>query len=208
MSYNSYRSPHTSIPVVVNLIIINTLIFLCESLFSRQIDLVGTFALYGLNSPFFHIYQLVTHMFLHGGWLHLLFNMYALWLFGAMLERNWGGKIFLIFYLISGLGAAFTQILLVPNSMVIGASGAIMGLLAAFVYTYPNVEFFMIPFPFPIKAKWMVVGYLAIDLFGGFSDFRSGPTGGDGVAHFAHLGGFATGFLLMIFWISKRRGRY
>ncbi|MCO5284833.1 MAG: rhomboid family intramembrane serine protease [Chitinophagaceae bacterium] len=207
MTYNSYRPSQTPIPVVINLIIVNCLIFLCQYLFDDKFYITARFALYGMEDPNFRPYQLITHMFLHGGWAHLLFNMYALWLFGSMLERNWGPKVFIIFYLLSGLGAAFAQILLIPGSVAVGASGAIMGLLAAFAYTYPNVQFFIIPFPFAIKAKWIVVVYVLIDLFGGMSSIRS-ATGGDGIAHFAHLGGLATGFLLMIFWISKRSRRY
>jgi membrane associated rhomboid family serine protease len=140
-------------------------------------------------------------MFAHANFLHILFNMYALWLFGSMLERTWGPAKFLIFYLVCGLGAAVTQLLFVPGGAALGASGAVMGLMAAFAYTYPNMEFFIIPFPFAIKAKWLVVGYAAIDLFGGIS-------GSGGIAHFAHLGGLVTGFILMIFWISKRRRGY
>ncbi|MCO6498592.1 MAG: rhomboid family intramembrane serine protease [Chitinophagaceae bacterium] len=207
MTYNNYRPSQTPIPAVINLIIINFLVFLCQYLFDGRLFITQRFALYGLADSHFKPYQLITHMFMHGGWAHLLFNMYALWLFGSMLERNWGSKRFIIFYLLSGLGAAFAQILLMPDSVAVGASGAIMGLLAAFAYTYPNVQFFIIPFPFAIKAKWIVVVYVLIDLFGGVSTIRS-ATGGDGIAHFAHLGGLVTGFLLMIFWISKLNKRY
>lgn len=203
MSFYSHRPSQTSIPVVINIIIINVLVFLAQMAFDGQTGwLTNRLALWHPRTGNFRFYELLTHMFTHAGWAHLLFNMYALWLFGSMLERNWGGVKFLIFYLACGLGAAVAQLYVVPSPVpAVGASGAVMGLLAAFAYTYPNVQFFIIPFPFAIKAKWIVVAYAAIDLFGGIS-------GGDGIAHFAHLGGLATGFLLMIFWISKKKRRY
>ena len=120
--------------------------------------------------------------------------MYALWMFGSVLERIWGAKKFLIFYLVCGLAAGLTQMFFVSGGAAIGASGAIMGLLAAFAYTFPNTQFYILPFPFPIKAKYMAAIYAAIDLFGGFS----GST--DNVAHFAHLGGLVMGFILVIIW--------
>jgi membrane associated rhomboid family serine protease len=111
-----------------------------------------------------------------------------------VLERVWGPKRFLIFYLVCGLAAGVAQMLLTDGAA-IGASGAIMGLLAAFAYLFPNTEFFILPFPFPIKAKYMVAIYAAIDLFGGLH-----PGGADNVAHFAHLGGLVMGFILVIIW--------
>lgn len=202
MSFNSYRPRQSSTPIVINLIIINALVFFAQSAFDGPTNsLTNYLALWGTKTGFFSPYQLVTHMFAHASFWHILFNMYALWLFGSMLERNWGPAKFLIFYFICGLGAAVAELIFVPYGAAIGASGAVMGLLAAFAYTYPNVQFFIIPFPFAIKAKWIVAIYVAIDLFGGIS-------GRSGIAHFAHLGGLVTGFLLMIFWISKRRNRY
>jgi len=152
------------------------------------------FALYPYNSGFFEPYQLVTHMFLHGGFFHILFNMYALWIFGAVLEKIWGPKKFLIFYLVCGLAAGLAETFLVSGGPAIGASGAIMGLLGAFAYTFPNTQFYMIPFPFPIKAKYMAAIFAAFDLFGGFAGSS------DNVAHFAHLGGLAMGLILVIIW--------
>lgn len=200
MSYNSYRPSKSPTPAVINLIIINALVFVAQLAFP---SLTSRLALYGLQTGFFSPYQLITHMFTHSpsNFFHILFNMYALWLFGAMLERNWGTVKFLIFYIACGLGAAAAQMLFVPYGAAIGASGAVMGLMAAFAYTYPNVQFFIIPIPFAIKAKWLVVIYVAIDLFGGFSN-------SDGVAHFAHLGGLVMGFILMIVWIGKKRNPY
>lgn len=195
MAYNNYRPSQRTTPVVLNLIIINAIVFVAQMVFDKTWGLTDKIALYSYNSGAFEPYQLVTHMFAHGGFLHILFNMYALWMFGSVLERVWGAKKFLIFYLVCGLAAGVTQMLLVSNGAAIGASGAVMGLLAAFAYTFPNTEFFIIPIPFPIKAKYMAAIYAAIDLFGGFQ-----PGNGDGVAHFAHLGGLIMGFILVIIW--------
>lgn len=204
MGYNRYGHSRSSIPVVINLILINALVFLLQQAQGGVNGwLTGMLALWHPMTGNFAFYQLITHMFTHAGWAHLLFNMYALWLFGSMLERNWGTARFLIFYLLCGLGAAFAQLFVAPSPVpAVGASGAVMGLLAAFAYTYPNVQFFIIPLPFAIRAKWLVVIYVAIDLFGGMGVARTG------IAHFAHLGGLATGFLLMILWISKQKKRY
>lgn len=193
MAYN-FKPAQNIPPVVLNLIIINVIVFVAQMLLDSSLGLTNILALYPYNSGYFEPYQLVTHMFAHGGFLHIIFNMYALWLFGSVLEKIWGPKKFLIFYFVCGLAAGVAQMFLVSNAPAIGASGAIMGLLAAFAYTFPNTEFYIIPFPFPIKAKWMAAIYAAIDLFGGFAG------GGDNVAHFAHLGGLIMGFILVIIW--------
>jgi membrane associated rhomboid family serine protease len=194
MAYNNYRPSQRTTPVVLNLIIINAIVFVAQMVFDSTLDLTNRMALYPYNSGLFEPYQLVTHMFAHGGFMHILFNMYALWIFGSVLERLWGPKRFLIFYLVCGLAAGLTQMFLVTGGAAIGASGAIMGLLAAFAYTFPNTQFYILPIPFPIKAKYMAAIYAALDLFGGFSGSS------DNVAHFAHLGGLAMGFLLVIIW--------
>src|SRR5450432_80656 len=194
MAYNNYRPSQKTTPVVLNLIIINAIVFVAQMVFDSTWNLTNRLALYSYNSGLFEPYQLVTHMFAHGGFFHILFNMYALWMFGSVLERIWGAKKFLIFYLVCGLAAGLTQMFFVSGGAAIGASGAIMGLLAAFAYTFPNTQFYILPIPFPIKAKYMAAIYAAIDLFGGFS----GST--DNVAHFAHLGGLAMGFILVIIW--------
>ena len=195
MSYNNYRPSQRTTPIVLNLIIINAIVFVAQMVFDNTWNLTGRLALYSYNSGNFKPYQLITHMFAHGGYLHIIFNMYALWIFGSTLERTWGPKKFLIFYIVCGLAAGIAQMFLVPGPIpALGASGAIMGLLAAFAYTFPNVQFYILPFPFPIKAKYMAAIYAAIDLFGGFS----GST--DNVAHFAHLGGLIMGFILVIIW--------
>lgn len=194
MAYNNYRPSQKVPPIVLNLIIINVIVFIAQYALDSSLNLTMRFALYPYNSGFFEPYQLVTHMFLHGGFFHILFNMYALWIFGAVLEKIWGPKKFLIFYLVCGLAAGLAQTFLVSGGPAIGASGAIMGLLGAFAYTFPNTQFYMIPFPFPIKAKYMAAIFAALDLFGGFAGSS------DNVAHFAHLGGLAMGLILVIIW--------
>jgi membrane associated rhomboid family serine protease len=207
MAYNSYRPSQSSTPVVLNLIIINAIVFVAQLVFDKTGGqtawLTNKLALYSYDTGLFKPYQLVTHMFAHGGFFHILFNMYALWLFGAVLEKTWGPKRFLIFYLVCGLAAGITEMFLVPQGAAIGASGAVMGLLAAFAYTFPNVQFYILPIPFPIKAKYLAMIYAAIDIFGQFSGY------GGNIAHFAHLGGLATGLILAIIWSkTDKRARY
>lgn len=183
-------------PIVLNLIIINALVFVAQMVLDKTTGLTNYIALYSYQSDLFKPYQLVTHMFAHGGFMHILFNMYALWMFGAVLERVWGPKKFLIFYLVCGLAAGLAQMFTMDvNGSAVGASGAIMGLLAAFAYLFPDTKFYILPFPFPIKAKFMVAIYAAIDLFGGLH-----PGAADNIAHFAHLGGMVMGFILVIIW--------
>lgn len=175
----------------------------------------------------FKPYQIVTHMFSHApppGIFHIVFNMLTLWMFGRILENIWGPGRFLFFYFACGVGAAALhlgmqyfrchQLLeafqtnnlsgissnLGALSPALGASGAIMGIMAAFAYLFPNTELMIIPFPIPIKAKWLVMIYIAIDLFGGFGNFT-----GDRIAHFAHLGGALTGFLIVLYWNKTNR---
>lgn len=202
MAYNNNYNPAQKIPpIVLNLIIINAIVFVAQLIFDKTWGLTQWLALYPYGSGLFKPYQLVTHMFAHEAYneqgniypWHILFNMYALWLFGSVLERIWGPKKFLIFYFVCGLAAGLTQMFFVSTGAAIGASGAIMGLLGGFAYTFPNTEFYIMFIPFPIKAKWMATIYACIDLFGGFS-------GGDNIAHFAHLGGLAMGLILVIIW--------
>ena len=220
MSYgNSFQR---TTPIVLNLIIINALAFLAQSVFGGmdQLNRVNDlFALHHYKSTEFRPYQLVTHMFMHGGIFHLLFNMLALWMFGTMIEKVWGPKRFLIFYLVCGLGAALDQMgsyafdfwqidqlnlsaddyeIYQTNLRIgctVGASGAIMGVLAAFGYLFPNTKLFIMPIPFPVKAKWAILGIIALDVFGGVS-----RTPNDNIAHFAHVGGALIGFLIVLYW--------
>ena len=198
-----------------NLLVVNVLAFIATFVFERSgVDLTRLLGLHFFLASEFHIYQFITYMFLHGGFTHILFNMFALWMFGSVIERVWGPKKFLFYYICCGVGAGFTQELVqyITYSMegiaayqyvnaggvqmttdayinlwtTIGASGAVYGILLAFGMIFPNERLFIIPFPFPIKAKWLIVGAM------------SGP--GDGVAHMAHLGGMLFGFLLIRYW--------
>ncbi|MEP7238693.1 MAG: rhomboid family intramembrane serine protease [Ferruginibacter sp.] len=195
MAFNNYgnRFQRTT-PVVLNLIIINALVFLVQMVFDGQDEkITRMIALFPYRSLEFKPYQLVTHMFAHGGFFHLLFNMFVLWMFGSMLERVWGPKRFLIFYLACGLAAGITHLAL-ENVPAVGASGAIMGLFAAFAYLFPNTELIIFPIPVPIKAKYAIALLAAYDLFSGVNPL------GDNIAHFAHLGGLAMGFILVLIW--------
>ncbi|MHA4812150.1 rhomboid family intramembrane serine protease [Flavitalea flava] len=190
------------------------------------------FALHTIQSVFFRPHQIVTYMFLHGGFMHILFNMFALFMFGSTLENYWGPKRFLTFYVVSGIGAAIFHLAVLyyqnghllqefyslspdqqllrgeytygmVNTPTLGASGAVFGCLAAFGYLFPNSEMIILPIPFPVKAKWVVIGYAAIELFSGIRD-----SAGDNVAHWAHLGGGLVGLLLVIFWNRDNRKNF
>ncbi len=195
MANNQYGNSFSrTTPAVLNLLIINGLVFLAQYVFDKgDFSLTNWLALKPYKSGEFHFYQLVTHMFTHGGIGHILFNMFALWMFGSMLERIWGAKKFLFFYFSCGLAAGLAQMFL-TNDAAIGASGAIMGLLAAFAYLFPNTELFMFPIPFPVKAKYAIALFAAYDLFGGLNP------GSDNIAHFAHLGGLVMGFIIVLYW--------
>ena len=208
-------------PAVLNLIIINAIVFFAQTLFGGLNDessITDLFALHHYRSEDFRLYQVITHMFMHASFLHILFNMFGLWMFGTTVERIWGPKRFLIFYFLCGIGAALVQMasyaynFRVIDSMVlnidqlnqynemlrrnatVGASGAIMGVLAAYGYMFPNTEMMIMPIPVPVKAKWAIIGIIAIDVFSGIA---GNP--GDNVAHFAHVGGALTGFLIVYF---------
>jgi membrane associated rhomboid family serine protease len=218
-----------------NLLIVNFLAFIATWVLERSgIDLTSLLGLHFFLASDFHLYQFVTYMFLHGGLTHIIFNMFALWMFGSVIERVWGPKKFIFYYIVCGIGAGVAQeivqyanyaieglaayqyvnvggVQMTTNAYInlwttIGASGAVYAILLAFGMIFPNERLFIIPFPFPIKAKWLVVGYIAIELFSAMS----GP--GDGVAHMAHLGGMLFGFLLIRYWqkhpdSSQRFGR-
>lgn len=216
-----------NIPTVTkNLLIINVLAYLVGMVFG--IHSGGFNDLFGLHfflAPDFGVYQLVTYMFTHASLSHLFFNMFALWMFGCIVERTWGARKFLFFYMACGIGAGLlqemaqfvqfymlaaenihgfsvSQIMTVAKASAVGinlwttvgASGAIYGILLAFGMLYPEERMFIFPLPVPIKAKFFVVGYAAIELFMAIS------TSGDGVAHLAHLGGMLFGFLLIRYW--------
>lgn len=221
---------YSSLPVIVkNLLIINGIVWLSQITIGTSLFPVDdTFALFYFESPLFRPWQVLTYMFLHApdNFFHLLFNMFALWMFGSTLENLWGPNRFLTFYLICGLGAALVHMgalwydvesarrlwnegaindlsfYSVLNMPTMGASGAVMGIFAAFAYTFPNSQLFILPIPFPVKAKWALAGLVVFDLIGGISSNRSG------VAHFAHLGGAAIGIILVLLWNRKSRGTF
>lgn len=189
-----------SIPTVTkNLLIINILVFLATIVLEMQgISLTMAGGLHFVLSPYFHVWQFITYMFLHGGWMHLFGNMFALWMFGSVIERVWGPRKFLVYYLICGIGAAccqeLVQFLTGSLSLTVGASGAIYAILLAFGMTFPEDRIFIFPLPVPVKAKYFVMGYIAIELYLSISSM------GDGVAHTAHLGGMFFGYLLIRYW--------
>ncbi len=260
-------------PVVKNLLIINGLFFLATLSFENafRINLVDILGLHYFGSDLFRPYQFVTYMFLHADFKHILYNMFALWMFGYLLENVWGPKRFLTYYMITGIGAAIIQTLVIwwdmssiqsaamaysqspnldgfiafirqhypqyyeiegsvrtfigewsmsPKNLMyrqqsldyinqlitlqmnvptIGASGAVYGILLAFGMLFPNMLVY-IYFLFPIKAKWIVILYGAIEVFSGISNNPS-----DNIAHFAHLGGMLFGFFLIIYWRKKSK---
>lgn len=191
-------------PAVKNLIIANCLIFLATYLIPKVNTLLGTYGqLFWVGSPNFHIYQFVSYMFLHGSFSHLFFNMFALWMFGRTLEYELGTKRFLIYYFVCGIGAALFQIAVAWAASeyyftMLGASGATMGLLMAFGVMHPNNQIFIFPFPMLIKAKWFVIGYIILEVLQGWG------VSGDGIAHFAHVGGMLWGWALLQYWKNKR----
>ncbi len=199
-----FRTP----PVVKNLIIANTLIFLATWLLPQAAIIADRFfALYWFGSPLFHSYQYITYMFLHGGFGHLFFNMFALWMFGRTLEYELGSRRFIIYYLVCGVGAALIQMLVAwltgeLGIVLIGASGAVMGVLLAFGVMHPNEVLIIFPIPVPVKAKWFVIGYAALELFYGATGRAAG------IAHFAHVGGMLWGYLLLLYWKRKGAIRY
>lgn len=246
-------------PVIKNLLIINGLMFFATNVFANigWIDLNHYFALYHWDSPLYKPWQFVTHIFMHANFGHLFFNMFALWMFGSLVENTLGQKRFLILYFICGFGGAFLHLLFFSLESIeainafkslsaidrknvvdfivefsrtgirpditpiqhltqtqydsaqyfaipmVGASGAVYGILFAFGYLFPNMEIFLY-FLFPIKAKYFVAIYAAISLFYGFANVP-----GDNIAHFAHLGGMLFAYLLFKTWkISSKNIRY
>lgn len=219
----------SNVPTAIkNIIIINVLVMIMTSL--NKTFMYSNFALFYPTSPFFHWWQPVTHMFMHGGFWHLFFNMYTLFIFGSVLERVWGTKKFLVFYFVTGLGAAllhtgvqwiqmqslmeqavsessnvshfaYEHIQALKTVPTVGASGAIYGVLMGYAMLYPDAVLSLIFPPVSMKAKWFVLIFAAIELLTGITG-----TGG-GIAHFAHLGGLIFGFLLIWYW-KKNRSLY
>lgn len=210
--YDNGNNFISQIPTVTkNLVAINILMFIATLV--NENFMVANFAMFYPASPFFKPWQILTHMFMHGGFWHIFFNMYSLLMFGSILERSLGPKKFLIFYFVTGLGAvalhtgvewmqakvfiangiaqAYQQLLITPT---LGASGAIYGVLIGFAMLYPQARLILIFPPIPVKAKWLVIIFAAIELVFGINGIQGG------VAHFAHLGGMLFGWLLIRWW--------
>ncbi len=236
--------------VIKNLLIINGIFFLATFVLGNtdNINLVKLLGLHLPGSPDFYPHQIVTHMFMHGGIGHIFFNMFALWMFGYTLENVWGSKRFLIYYMVTGLGAAllhlgvnywqvyelgaqlqaagFTSADLTKlintgswdssynvsrdiiesyyqhyHTPTVGASGAVFGILLAFGMMFPN-QYVYLYFAIPIKVKYFVIGYGALELYNGVVGTN------DGIAHFAHLGGMLFGYLLIRYWRRNSYDRY
>ncbi len=236
--------------VVKNLLIINGLFFLATISLAGafQLDLIRVLGLHIPGSPYFEPYQFVSHMFMHANFNHIFFNMFALWMFGTAIENLMGSRRFLIYYLITGFGAAILHLgvnyielfslrseLLAaglspaelrqyvespPHSVradiagtlasyirkflipTVGASGAVFGILLAFGMFFPNSYIYLF-FAIPIKAKYFVMAYGALELYFGIANRP-----GDNIAHFAHLGGMLFGYLLITYWRRKRQIHY
>lgn len=227
-------------PVVKNLLIINVLFFVASYLLTT-LHLDDRLAVYYFDSPKFQIWQPISYMFMHGGIAHIFFNMFALYSFGSILESRWGGKKFIIFYFITGLGALALQWAVQAYEVhqiigsatnngkinltalfqgefntsqlsmaqavtlrsiyfggMVGASGAIFGLLVAFGMLYPNAELLIMFIPVPVKAKYIIPIYILVELSLGVAQFE-----GDSIAHYAHLGGALIGFILVKIWKDK-----
>ncbi len=225
--------------VTKNIIVINVLLFFLTGILrNRGIDLTAILGLHDFQSQNFRPHQFVTYIFMHADFRHIFFNMFGLFLFGQVLETYWGAKRFLIFYILTGLGAALVQFLIMHvqvsdalaaidqinrstdltaaermilfeerdqvlrNSVVVGASGSLFGLLGAFGLLFPNRDIYLY-FLFPIKAKWLVTFYALSELFAGI---RNNPL--DNVAHFAHIGGLLVGLLIVFIWRRDRQHFY
>jgi len=259
--------------VIKNLLIINVLFFLAENTIGKSgyFNMDDLLALHHIKSPLFQPWQIITHLFLHANLMHLFSNMFALWMFGAVLENLWGPKRFLTFYFLCGIGAALIQLVSlwigshellnqflfvkqhpsteniityyrtfgldhdqnsvnilqeyladpdnsnnlnqiithisnvtysVINNPTIGASGAVFGILAAFVYLFPNTDIYLY-FLFPIKAKWIGLAYFGYEFWSGIQN-----SAGDNIAHWAHIGGGLVGFLLVLTWNKKNRRKF
>ena len=209
-------------PVTRNLIILNIIVFIA-TLINREF-MTAEFALFYPTSRYFHWWQVLTHMFMHGGFWHILFNMYTLWLFGSVVENIIGSKKFLLFYFICGLGAAglhlgveFLQmqsfmegaalgnnvalqnIAVIKHTPTVGASGAIYGVLIGYAMLFPASKMTLLFPPVTLSAKWMVIVFAAIELLTGVTGTVAG------VAHFAHLGGMLIGWLMIFYW--RKRGK-
>lgn len=217
MNYQSPQySPNTQFsifpPAVKHLLIVNVLVF--TAMFTPGIGPLLKYygPLYPIASPSFHIWQLVTYMFLHAGIGHIFFNLFALWMFGQAIENFWGTRRFVIYYFLTGIGAGVLHIFINNDPVMtaqglyyvptLGASGAVYGILLAFGMMFPERPIMLLFPPIPIKAKYFVAIFGAIELISGLMRTNTG------VAHFAHLGGMLVGFILIKYWGLKSQDSY
>ena len=196
-------------PAVKNIIVINILVFLAQKMLPNGLGemLTNYGALYFWENPAYHTYQYITSMFLHDSIAHLFFNMFMLWMFGRILEYEIGSKRFVLYYLISGIGASLffmcaNWIIYNPLVGLIGASGAIYGILMAFAVMHPNERIALMFFPVPVKAKYFVLGMIGLEFLLGVLQT------GSPVAHLAHVGGMLFGYALLRYWKFKRKIYY
>lgn len=214
--------------ITKNLLIINILMFFATVVAERYgVVLENYLALHYFGADNFMPHQLLTYMFMHGGFSHLFFNMFALFMFGSVVERTWGERKFLFYYLVCGVGAGLVQevsqyvefsavlsnyklvdigegirvtvVEFLNLRKTVGASGAVYGILLAFGVLYPNERLFIFPIPVPIRAKFLIIGYIVLELYLAIANRPN-----DVVAHFAHLGGMLFGFILIMYWRNKR----
>ena len=202
--------------VTRNLFLVNVLMFIATMI--NQNFMVGTFAVFYPESPFFRWWQPLTYMFMHGNFWHIFVNMWALLMFGSALERAIGSKKFLIFFFVTGLGAllihfgiqylqvqslvkagasAQQSLVNILRTPTLGASGALYGVQIGYAMLYPNDKWTLLFPPVTLKAKWFVLIFIGIELFTGVTGTM------DGIAHFAHLGGALFGFLMILYWKKK-----
>ncbi|MBS1525403.1 MAG: rhomboid family intramembrane serine protease [Bacteroidetes bacterium] len=232
---SAYRqSPFSNLsPVVKNLLIINIIFFIATYLLGSRFDMVRWLSVFYFNSPLFRPWQIISYMFMHGGIAHIFFNMFALFMFGPIVEYSIGSKRFFNLYFICGIGAILLQWMVqaievhnlvgaftisenqivspdaiaklkdIYTTPILGASGAIFGILVAFGMLFPNMELFLFFIPIPIKAKYIVPGYILLELWLGVGQY-----GGDNVAHFAHLGGALFGFIMVKIWRLQRPNNF
>ena len=203
MTYYRYRFSfgYGLTPIIKNLMIIMGAVFLLQMFVSGWIDLYFGLVPILVWKKYF-LWQLLTYMFLHGGFSHILFNLLALWMFGGELENYWGSKRFLFYFLFCGIGAGICTVVFTPYQLipVIGASGAIYGILLAFGWLFPN-RLIYIYFLFPIPAKYFVIIFGLIELFASMEGTRGG------VAHLTHLGGLLFGLLYMLYPMIRQKLR-
>jgi len=186
--------------VVKHLAIINVIMLILMKLPATQF--LPDMALYYFDDTRFQPYQIVSHMFMHGDERHLIYNMIGLLFFGPTIERFVGSKNFFILYFACGLGAVGLRFLMqwmevTSPSPAVGASGAVMGILATYAALFPKRKIHLLFFPFPLNAVFLISAYVVMELYLGFSDLRTG------IAHFAHLGGILVGVVMTLTWFKK-----